>query len=178
MKLSTGKIILFLLHGALLFPILFEESTPFPIAIAACVFTILLFTFIGNLKSQEERMDISSFVPFLVLVGGISTYYLSIEMKLGAIIAASLIGFLASFIPSFIKSPLSKSAPAAIYCGSFVGMCSPMIAPNYTFVALASLFSGGVFLLVKNDLNGIGGKLGTIAFSGVILLTLLIQLLK
>ena len=144
--------------------------------IAAILSVVLFFVFVGNLRTQHQEQDISSFVPFLVVLGGASTYFLSVELNLGTVIAASLVGFIASFLPSVIKS--AQHAPAAIYCGSFVGMCSPMIAPNYTFVVLACLFSGGIYLLVKNDLNGIGGKLGTIAFSGVVLLTLLIQLMK
>lgn len=166
--------IILVLHGALLVPMIVSESDN--LLIASLLSILLFLVVIGNLRSPKHTVNISSYVPFWVVFGGVSTYFLSAELHLGPVIAASVVGLLASFIPSI--RPSAQHLPAAIYCGSFVGMSSPMIAPNYIFILLACLFSGGVYLLVKDDLNGMGGKLGTVAFSGVLLLTLLVQLMK
>jgi len=93
-----------------------------------------------------------------VFIGGIFTFYLSIEMGLGAVIASSLVAIIADMIvPDY-------GVPA--YCGSFVGMSSNALFFNYSEVALASAIAGLVYVLARDVYGGFGGKLGTIAFIG------------
>jgi len=96
-----------------------------------------------------------------VILGGLAAYALAHELGLGPVIAASLIGLLASLI--------WPETSVAAYCGAFVGMTSDILFFNYWEVTLAGLIAGGVYLLTKDIFNGFGGKLGTIALVGTAL---------
>ena len=93
-----------------------------------------------------------------VVIGGLLAFYLSTDLGLGAVIAASLVGIIADMIvPKY-------GVPA--YCGSFVGMSSNALFFNLGEVALASAIAGIVYVLAREVYGGFGGKLGTIAFVG------------
>lgn len=81
---------------------------------------------------------------------------------------------MASFIPEINKdSSYLAKLPVAIYCGVFVGMSSSEIVPSIGFVTAAGLVAGVFLLLSKNLFLGVGGKLGTVAFGGVIIVSLI-----
>jgi hypothetical protein len=107
-------------------------------------------------------------IPIYVIIGAVSTFWINTYLDLGPVIAAGSIGVVASFIPNIIKHSSAKDIPAAIYCGAFVGMSSILLFQNYLSLILAATISGLLLLLTKDVLNGFGGKLGTIAFGGVV----------
>jgi len=93
-----------------------------------------------------------------VLFGGILAFFLTHDLGLGAVVAASLVGILAYLVvPKY-------GVPA--YCGAFVGMTSNLLLFNYPEVGLAGFVAGIVFILTRDVFNGFGGKLGTIALIG------------
>ena len=67
--------------------------------------------------------------------------------------------------------------PPAIYCGVFVGMSSAVIVPSVGFILAAGILAGVIYILSKNIFLGMGGKLGTMAFGGVLLVSLINWLL-
>lgn len=93
-----------------------------------------------------------------VFIGGLITFYLSIDLGLGAVVAASVIGILADMVVPELGVPA--------YCGAFVGMSSNALFFSYTEVALASVIAGIVYVMTRDVFGGFGGKLGTIAFIG------------
>ncbi|HPE39951.1 MAG TPA: hypothetical protein PLI77_02555 [Bacteroidales bacterium] len=102
-------------------------------------------------------------VAFCVL-GAVSAYVLNVYVGLGAIVASSLIGLLgAILIPNYAVS---------IYCGSFVGMVSPMVLHDFYHVLLAASMAGIIFMLSEEVYKGYGGKLGATAFIPWVILTL------
>ena len=109
------------------------------------------------------------------LFGAVSTYLVNLEFSTGTVLAAGLVGFTSSIIP-FIdrKSDILRELSVAIYCGTFAGMTAPYIAKGYTFIIFAGLISGLLLIFSKSTLHGYGGKLGTIAFGGVTLASLVI----
>lgn len=111
-------------------------------------------------QTQPQKTE-SKFllIGFLyVLMGGILAFFLTHDLGLGAVVAASLVGILAYLVvPKY-------SVPA--YCGAFVGMTSNLLLFNYQEVALAGFIAGIVYVLTRDVFNGIGGKLGTIALIG------------
>ena len=162
-----------------LLAIFYEELNTYWILIFIAVISLLISVGYYNVTHAEEKHFIQDcFLIFFVVTGALGTYYISTTLKLGPVIAASGVGFLASFIPIINqKSPILKESPEAIYCGAFVGMTAPQVASGLSFILFAGFITGVILLLSKNVFNGFGGKLGTIAFGGVALTSLAIFLI-
>ena len=99
-----------------------------------------------------------------VFIGSAITYLVHIHTPLCIVLSSGLVGILSAL---FVKK-----YQVALYCGSFVGMSSPLLLGIIPFI-LASALAGFIFVLVKDVYNGFGGKLGTIAFSGALITSLL-----
>ena len=109
-------------------------------------------------------------------IGAITTYFLSVNLKLGPILGASIVGVIASAISYFFRSKeVFKQLPIAFYCGAFVGMSAEFILNNIVIVGLSGFLAGLIFIGTKNILIGIGGRLGTIAFLSVCIVYVLIK---
>ena len=119
-------------------------------------------------REEERYLKKDLFLIIFSVSGAVSTFFINTELKFGPVIAAGFIGTMASFIPSINnKSNLLKEAPSAVYCGVFVGMSSTSVVPNLKFILLAGIIAGSILILSKNIFNGLGGKLGTIAFGSI-----------
>ena len=66
-----------------------------------------------------------------------------------------------------------KKLPPALYCGAFIGMSSSAVTPSIYFVIAAGMVAGLFYMFSKNLFLGVGGKLGTIAFVGVVTVSLI-----
>ncbi len=116
-----------------------------------------------------EKITVVVWVP----IGAVICYLLNIHTDFGSVLSAGIVGTLASFIPLLNKKSIYLSKlPSAIYCGVFVGMSSVEVSPSIKFVVIAGIIAGIVYLLSKNLFVGLGGKLGTIAFVSVGVVTL------
>ncbi len=103
-------------------------------------------------------------IIFFCIVGGLAAYMINVYVGLGAIVASALIGLLgAILIPKYA---------VAIYCGSFVGMVSPLVLHDFYHVVLAAFMAGFILMLSEEVYQGYGGKLGATAFIPWIILTL------
>ena len=110
---------------------------------------------------KEIKWGLQDLGNFTSVVGGaVLTFALSTDLGLGPVVAASLVGILATLALRRFDVP--------IYCGAFVGMASRGYLCEYGHLVLASVLAGVVFVLSKAAFNGFGGKLGTIAFIGCI----------
>ena len=117
-----------------------------------------------------EKISVVIWVP----IGAVLCYLLNIHGGFGSILAMGIVGTLAAFIPSLNKkSNYLQQLPASIYCGAFVGMSSVATTPSIGFVLAAGTLAGLFFMMSKNLFLGVGGKLGTMAFAGVITATLI-----
>ncbi|MDR5590527.1 hypothetical protein [Christiangramia sp. SM2212] len=148
---------------------------------SSVIFLLCLVAFLGIFYFRNFKADHSVFkridllLVFLSILGAIITYALNVAYEFGAVLSAGIVGLLSSFIPLMNKrSDLLRELPVAIYCGSFAGMTAPMIANGYLFIALAGFFTGLILIISKGTLQGFGGKLGTIAFGGVITISMII----
>src|SRR5690554_949420 len=109
-----------------------------------------------------------------VPIGALACYSLNLHTNLGSVICAGIIGTIASFIPSISKDiAYLQKIPAAIYCGVFVGMSSSLVLPSTQFVLASGTLAGIFYMLSKKLFFGFGGKLGTIAFCGVLVVALI-----
>lgn len=140
------------------------------------ILLIILTIFFGyrylDLHHHEyayEKVSVVMWVP----IGAVLCYVLNIYGELGSVLAAGITGTIASFLPKINKnSSYLKRLPTAMYCGAFVGMSSLEITPSIGFVIAAGLLAGVFYMLSKNMFLGVGGKLGTIAFVGVVIVSL------
>ncbi len=122
--------------------------------------------FIKTVQTQKASYRIPSekaALDFLTtFFGAMITYFISIYLGLGGVIASGLIGMLAAL---FIKP---YAVP--IFCGSFLGMTSGELMEPWMF-HMAAVAAGMIFVATKDVCNGFGGKLGTIALSSALLIS-------
>ena len=90
-----------------------------------------------------------------VIIGGLIPYILNKHLNVNVVLGSALVGITGGLV--------IKKYEAALYCGSFIGMCSIEVF-NYPEFILVALLTGVLFVLVKDVFNGYGGKLGTTAF--------------
>ncbi len=92
-----------------------------------------------------------------VFLGAVLTYWISVDMAVGAVVASALVGVCAA--------TLLKAHAVPAFAGSFVGMASPELF-GYSGILLAGAIAGLAFVASKRVFNGYGGKLGTTAWAG------------
>jgi hypothetical protein len=92
------------------------------------------------------------------------------ELGLAPVVAAALVGVVAA-ITSTLHNRLA-SAAVPLYCGAFAGMTSELVLAEWPAVAFAGLVAGVLVSLLRATWDGVGGKLGLLAFGGVFLTTL------
>lgn len=172
-------VIAFIIGIQLLFILTMANDRTSSIYLQITFVLLLIWTYrkTKGLHQSEFTLDDLSILIWIP-IGALSSFYLNQKLGLGAVLAGSIVGFTASFLPSLFKSNYWKQVPAACYCGAFIGMTSPTVSSEYGFIITASLFAIFFYWISKSILIGIGGKLGTVAFIGVILASLIFNLLK
>ncbi len=175
----TVMALAFLVQVLFLLAIFRENKNSYLISIFVASLCLLVFyTYKKKLYHQSSSGSEPLIHIIWVMLGTIITYLLSRVLGLGPVLGASITGLMASLIPELNKSKLSlKQIPPAIYCGAFVGMSSPTVANDLQFVLVASFFSGVILVVSKNILAGIGGRLGAVAFTGVLITYIMMYLL-
>lgn len=147
----------------------------------ASIVILVLYAFLKLRKVlHQERTEFDSFkLAIWVPVGALTTYFLNHEVGLGPVLAAAIVGALASFIPDIKRrSVYLQGLPTAIYCGAFIGMSGSHVADGYVFILTAAFFTGTFLMVSRSVLHGVGGKLGALAFAGVAVTYLLVLLFK
>ena len=140
-------------------------SQPLFGVILAVLFLGFLFTLLNesqalssakaeNLFSQKNLINAAC-----VLVAALVAYALSFNLKLGAVVAAGAVGVVAGL--------LLKDYAVPLYTGALIGMASKTVLPGFTQVIVAGVLAGIVYVLALTVFGGFGGKLGTMAVSGV-----------
>ena len=171
--------IFLLLHLVFLAVAIFENKNKFyPLLVLTVIAVLLGFFYSGKIKADTSRLKIIDFILIpATILGAVLTYWLNLALAFNAVLAAALVGLVSSFLPFLNRnSDLLRELPVAIYCGAFAGMTAPIIAQGYTFIFLAGLISGVILVISKDTLHGYGGKLGSIAFGGVTLISLIFLL--
>ncbi len=106
---------------------------------------------IGRLLTRRDSL------VFLSVFGGtICSYYLNHSLSLGAVVASSLVGLVGGL--------LLPSLAIAIYCGSFAGMVSSLLASDPLSVIAIAFISSLFFVFGSETYKGFGGKLGATAY--------------
>lgn len=171
--------ILILMQFAFLSAIFFDKmNAPLILLFLGIISVLISLAYFKAPREEERYLTRDLYLIILAISGAVSTFFINTGLKFGPVIAAGFIGTLASFIPSINrKSNLLKEAPQAVYCGAFVGMTSASVAPNLKFILLAGIIAGSILILSKNIFNGLGGKLGTIAFGSITTTSVILYIL-
>ncbi len=97
----------------------------------------------------------------------VATYWLSITLGHGAVMASGFVGLLGGLILPAIYPDTGPLLAVMVICASFSGMSSAAKFPSITMMLGAGLVTGVIFVYSMPQLGGAGGKLGTIAFASV-----------
>lgn len=179
-KIRTFTIALTLIIQLLFLSAIFIEKlqniyTPFIIIVLSLLVLVSYVKVpIHHRTNLHEHVLIVLWIP----AGALTCYFLNNIYHLGPVISAGIVGTLASLIPLLNrKSTYLKQLPATFYCGAFIGMTNITIASSVYFVLAASFFAGVLLLVSKSLFNGLGGKLGTVAFTAVTITSFIFFLL-
>ena len=110
-----------------------------------------------------------------VFLGAVITFIISVE-GLGPVFAAAVIGLFYSTTADRMGQSLKELSPA-VYCGAFVGMSFVPAFTQLWMVALAGFTAGLVYFVSDCVFDGVGGKLGTMAFIGSVGVKMLLVLI-
>ena len=125
-----------------------------------CVFIKNKNTFKQNkIISKDTIMDI-----LFVFLSANLTYFLVCYFKISSLVVSPAVGFFGAFI--------FRRRQASIFCGSFVGMTNPALLEFFPII-LAGLLASFIYIFSREVFNGFGGKLGTVAFTGSLIIALL-----
>lgn len=100
-----------------------------------------------------------------LFAGSILTFSLQVELGFSAVLASSFVGILAFTVYRALKD--ENNIHIAAYCGSFIGMTNIARAEDYYTLIIASCLGACIYIFARNILNGVGGKLGSIAFVSI-----------
>ncbi|RFZ90625.1 hypothetical protein D0C36_16810 [Mucilaginibacter conchicola] len=150
--------------------------------ISITIIVLLVLVAVAHFRAplhHDDHLYENVFVAVWIPIGAITSYWLNHTLGLGPVIAAGIVGTTASFVPAINKrSDYLKHLPPAVYCGAFIGMSNLKVANGFLFVLAASVFAAIGLVLSKSLFNGMGGRLGLVAFSGVVIATVVLFLIS
>ncbi len=110
-------------------------------------------------------------VKYLAFLSGcLSCFMLHSYWAVPLVPAAAATGLIGSVIP--FPKRFAGHPNAAVYAGSFAGMCSAELISGYWQLAVIAFIGTTLYALTMNLFTGFGGKLGSVAFVSVALFML------
>ena len=137
------------------------------IAFAGCIFA-------GNILGSPLQSDsipawdTGWLIVFYSVLAAVITYFLSVRLKHGPVMASGFVGLAGGLILPALHAGVGETLGVMVICSSFAGMSSEERFPRTSHMIFAGFFTGLIFLFSLPYLGGPGGKLGTIAFGSVI----------
>lgn len=130
---------------------------------------ILLLPFYTSLPFETEKLNFKATLLNVIMfaVGFYSTQLF--QLYFSPVLSACIVPFI-FIVFEFITKIKVKKIEAVLYTGCFAGMISfDWLEHQYYLSILSCIIGGYTFTLLNKSLAGLGGKLGTIAFSSLIL---------
>ncbi len=97
------------------------------------------------------------------IAAALLTYWLSRPLKHGPVVGSSVVGLVGGLLLPALAPEAGPLLAVAVFCASFTGMSGAARLPGPSWMTIAGLITGIVFVLSLPVLGGAGGKLGTIA---------------
>lgn len=104
-----------------------------------------------------------------------SCFALHFFAGLPVVLAAAIVGLAGSFW--VWPRAYGNHTQAAIYAGAFAGMCSSSFIATWQAFSLVCIFGALFYTATRSMFEGIGGRLGAIAFAAVASVALVRDLL-
>ena len=160
-----------LMAGVLLFFYLDAFVLGAPGGMALALLLLALVVLLGFLRHAGHGPP-GAIQPLPVLLAAFAAL-LVLALSRGALVqvalAAALVGAAGGLVEAIgHSSGRCQGVAAPVYCGAFAGMTSELVLGHPGWVVLAGVLAGLALSLLTNSWSGIGGKLGTIAFLGVL----------
>ena len=97
------------------------------------------------------------------LAGCLGCFYLQAQWQWTPVISAAFVGLIGTFIPE-PKRIAQTHVHATIYSGAFVAMGSKGVDAGPWQIFAVSLVGSSLYFFLRPYFNGLGGRLGLIAF--------------
>ncbi|MCP4915124.1 MAG: hypothetical protein GY909_18540 [Oligoflexia bacterium] len=108
---------------------------------------------------------------FIMLAGTFSTFFIQQLTLLTPVFASSLATI--TFYLLIPRKYRSRHIEALFFCATFLGMTTRINSQEFYLLLIPIIISLSVYHLLKKQFNGLGGKLGTIAFIGCLSLLII-----
>ncbi len=102
-------------------------------------------------------------IMILVILGVWVTFYLSVYLGKGNVMASALVVLTAGIIEYIFPGILGRVEVAAIAAASYAGMVSYQRISTQQEIFIVGFLCGMIFIAADGFFAGIGGRLGTIA---------------
>lgn len=97
--------------------------------------------------------------------GALATFLLANHLALGPLAASAVVGLAGAAF-------LVERHQLILYLGAFVGMSSANRFPSLILLVIAGLLGGALWEILSDTWNGVGGRLGTVAATAVLVVLL------
>ncbi len=147
--------------------IIFERANHLEVGVFVLIFVLILASHFQTYATKRIRVEFDRWrVAVWVFFGSFATFGLR-QLGMDTVIATASVGLFGAVLQvSFKSTAYFRQIPAPIYCGAFIAMTNLTNAAG--FILLASTFTCLLFFVSKSILHGVGGRLGTMAFIGVV----------
>ena len=130
------------------------------------IVSLVVISFWTALRSHQQDWRRVTLASLTSLVGAVITFVLATRFQLGPMVASGLVGVVGGRL-------LPEDRQLQLYLGAFVGMSSAVRFPHFAHLVLAGALGGLLWELLEASWSGIGGRLGTLAASAVLIVLLL-----
>lgn len=97
------------------------------------------------------------------LAGCLSCFYLQAQWQITPVVSAAFVGLVGTFIPES-KRIAQTHIHATLYSGAFVAMGSRGVDAGFWQIMVVSVVGSSLYFFLRPYFNGMGGRLGLIAF--------------
>lgn len=147
--------------------IIFEQAGQLEVSLFVLIFALILASHFQSYSARGIRVEFDRWrVAIWVFFGAFATFGLR-QLGMETVIATATVGLLGGLFQfAFPAKAYFRQVPSAVYCGAFISMTN--LSNDAGFILLASVFTCLLFFVSKSVLVGVGGRLGTMAFIGVV----------
>lgn len=141
-------------------------ANPVPMAITVLVFALTAVGAVHALRTSLPLPGVRAIDVITAVIATVASLGLAREMGVPPMVAASLVG-VSLGVAALPGGPLDALSSGAGYSGAVVGLLTPQVTLGWYWVVGAGAIAGVLWSLVgPSVLQGVGGRMGVVAFMG------------